>query len=131
MQGVQHNEDLNWMNKNDRRKKYVVTTLETTNVVNKSRKLLPRAEVEVSAKGQKFVPPPKSIRPIGMKTNAECSLSLASETVKRAAISTIAMFMKKWRNPKNDSMNKEERNAMKQFKEMNDITIVPTDNGHR
>ena len=150
----QHDIDLNWMNRHDRKKKELMknkhdkklntliqqqhelqerqtstTKIDTSNVINKSTVNLTKIQLEVLAKGLKFVPTPKSINVIDMITNTERSLFSTPKHTKQLAISEITTFVQKWKKPKQDNMSFEERKALKDLKDIKNIIVVQADKG--
>ena len=97
--------------------------MDTTNVINKSKKILTDTQLRVLSKGFKFIPTTKSID-ITNITSTGYSLKTAPDIIKQAAISQISKFINKWKPPKHDNMSKEERKAMKELKNAKDIVIV-------
>ncbi|CAF4440278.1 unnamed protein product, partial [Rotaria sp. Silwood2] len=83
----------------------------------------------VLSKGLKFVMMPKSIDFVETITNTEKSMSTAPLIIKQAAISEVSTFMQKWKKRKQDNMTKDERQALRDLKNMDNIIIVPADKG--
>ena len=98
--------------------------MDTTNVINKSKKILTDIQLRVLSKGFKFIPTTKSIDITNNITNTEYSLKKAPGIIKQATISQISKFINKWKPPKHDNMSKEERKTMKELKNTKDIVIV-------
>ena len=98
--------------------------MDTTNVINKSKKILTDTKLRVLSKGFKFMPTTESIGITNIITNTEYSLKKAPDVNKQAAISQISKFINKWKPPKHDNMSKEERKAMKELKNTKDIVMV-------
>jgi predicted GIY-YIG superfamily endonuclease len=61
--------------------------------------------------------------------NTERALFSSPKLTKHLAISEISTFIQKWKRPKNDNMNNEERKAMKELKNMDNIIVVQADKG--
>jgi hypothetical protein len=62
-------------------------------------------------------------------TNTEKSFSSTPINIKQIAISEISTFMLKWKRRKNDNMTKEERQALRELKNMEIIIIAGADKG--
>ena len=89
-----HQEDLKWINKNNKNQKNLMgkkgekklnkliltsnktnyDNMDTTNVINKSKKILTDTQLRVLSKGFKFIPITKSIDITNIITNTEYSL---------------------------------------------------------
>jgi hypothetical protein len=146
-----HQQDLIWINKNDqcikdkiiRNHKRKIDELiqkqqpklktknmqKTSNIVNMSDIQLSNTQRQILEKGLKFVITPKSIDVIGTITNTEKSMSLAPSSMKQAAVSEISTFILKWNKRKQDNITKDQRQALKELKNMETIIIVPADKG--
>lgn len=146
-----HIEDLVWINKNDKNVKEKIKakhdikinvllqeqhlnrepemTISTSNIVNMSDIQLSEIQKQVLSKGLKFVPMPRSIDVVETITNTEKSMSSAPVNIKQAAISEISTFILKWKKRKQDNMTKDERQALRNLKNMENIIIVPADKG--
>ena len=147
----QFHNDLNWMNTNDGKKKEKMhqrherkleklrkrghhtplrnNEMDTSNVINLSMKELTTQQTRVLSKGLKFVPTSTSIRVVDIIANAECSLNHTPMITKQAAIAEITTFVNRWRKPTVDNMSHDERRAMKQLKNMNELIIIQADKG--
>ena len=101
--------------------------MDTTNVINKSKKIFTDTQLRVLSKGFKFIPTTKSTDIANIITNTEYSLKKAPDVIKQAAIAQISKFINKWKPPKHNNMSKEERKAMKELKDAKDIVIVQAD----
>jgi len=148
-----HQNDLMWINKHDKnmkekleekrqkklnelideRNKFTRITptnnIHTNNVINKSNAQLTEAQLQVLSKGLKFAITPNSINIIDLITKTEASLNTTPNNIKQQAISEINTFIKHWKRPKNGNLNIEEQEALKELKNMNDITITQADKG--
>ena len=98
--------------------------MDTTNMINKSKKILTDTQLGVLSEGLKFISTTKSINITNIITSTEYSLKKAPDIIKQAAISQISKFINKWKPPKHDNMSKEEHKAMKELKNAKDIVIV-------
>ena len=101
--------------------------MDTTNVINKLKKILTDTQLRVLSKGFKFIPITKSIGITNIITNTEYSLKKAPDIIKQAVISQISKFINKWKPSKHYNMFKEERKEMKEIKNEKDIVIVQAD----
>lgn len=149
-----HINDLDWINKNDRRKREILLEKhekkfqslidqqisrrkdpnvekeqDFSNVINISNIQLNEVHRTVLSKGLKFVPTQRSIKVMDVITNVEHALSSAPQLTKQIAISEISTFIRKWKKPTNDNLKKEERAALNELKNMKNIVIVQADKG--
>ena len=150
-----HHDDLQWINKHDKRKKDKLVKKHDikfqtlinesneinininnnynddtpSNVINKSRFNIPNKHLEVLSKGLKFLPTQTSLNTIEIIANTEKSLAYAPINVKRAAVAEISTFILKWKKPKTRNITKEEQKLIKELKQNEEIVIVQADKG--
>ncbi|CAF1501420.1 unnamed protein product [Rotaria sordida] len=154
-----NNDDLQWINKHDKKQKWYRRThnkkliklkndknkhyhvpnnnashippekADTSNVVNLSDHNLTQDQISLLSKGLKFIPTPKQMNVINFITNTESALSYTPTTIKQAAISEITTFIQRWKKPKIDNLTKQERIAMNEIKNNKEIIVIPADKG--
>ncbi|CAF1230956.1 unnamed protein product [Rotaria sordida] len=128
-----HNEKLQKLiDKHDlklKRSAKIITTNDTSNVVNMSKTVLTHEQMYVLSKGLKYVPTPSSLNVIDIITNSEKSLFNVPKIFKQAAFAEISTYVSKWKKPEHNNLSKEERLALKQIKCNPAITVVTADKG--